>query len=112
MVAEYTPERGDAVWISLSPQAGHKQPGRRPAAVLSPREYNLKTGLALMCPITSQVKGYPFEVAVEAGLAVSGVVLADQVKCLDWRVRQTEFICSLPPDAVAEVLDKLSALLS
>lgn len=80
----YIPERGDAVWITLDPQAGHEQAGRRPALVLSPSAYNGRVGLALLCPITSQVKGYPFEVPLPAGLGVAGVVGADQVKSLDW----------------------------
>src|SRR5438270_8099109 len=84
----YIPERGDAIWITLDPRAGHEQAGRRPALVLSPRAYNGRVGLALLCPITSQVKGYPFEVPLPDGLAVAGVVLADQVKSLDWRARQ------------------------
>src|SRR5438552_10794224 len=86
----YVPARGDAVWISLDPQAGHEQAGRRPALVLSPSSYNRKAGLALMCPITSHAKGYPFEVAVPADLAVTGVILADQIKSLDWRIRHAE----------------------
>jgi mRNA interferase MazF len=86
------PDRGDAIWITLDPQAGHEQAGRRPALVLSPASYNEKVGLALLCPITSQVKGYPFEVPIPAGLTVSGVILADQVKSLDWRVRRAERI--------------------
>lgn len=106
------PDRGDVVWITLSPQAGHEQIGRRPAVVLSPAAYNAKVGLALMCPITSRIKGYPFEVTIPAGLPVSGVVLSDQVKSLDWRVRRAEGICSLPRPAVTEVLQKLGALLA
>ncbi len=82
----YTPDRGDVVWLWFSPQAGHEQSGRRPAVVLSPAAYNGKVGLALVCPVTSQVKGYPFEVVMPAGLAVNGVALADQLKSLDWRV--------------------------
>jgi mRNA interferase MazF len=105
------PERGEAVWISLNPQAGHEQAGRRPALVLSPASYNGKVGLALLCPITGQVKGYPFEVPVPVGLAISGVILADQVKSLDWRVRRAERICVLPESTVAEVLAKLMTLL-
>lgn len=107
----YIPERGDAVWVSLSPQAGHEQAGRRPAVVLSPKAYNSKAGLAILCPITSQVKGYPFEVAVPAGLPVKGVVLSDQVKNLDWRVRKAEFICELPDHVIEEILAKLGAVL-
>ena len=83
----YVPERGDAVWISLDPQAGHEQAGRRPALVLSPAAYNGRVGLALLCPITNQAKGYPFEVPLPEGLPVTGVVGADQVKSLDWRAQ-------------------------
>jgi len=108
----YVPERGDVVWVSLDPQAGHEQAGRRPALVVSPRAYNGKAGLALLCPITSQVKGYPFEVALPAGLEVDGVVLADQVKSLDWRARRAERAGRLPAGAVTEVLEKLGTLLT
>jgi len=80
----YTPAQGDIVWIMFNPQAGHEQAGRRPALVLSPAAYNAKVGLALFCPITSQIKGYPFEVLLPADLPVAGVILADQVKNLDW----------------------------
>ena len=107
-----TPDRGDVVWITLAAQAGHEQAGRRPAIVLSPAAYNGKVGLALMCPITSRIKGYPFEVGIPAGPVVSGVVLSDQVKSLDWRARQAERICRLPPPVVTEVLQKLGALLA
>ena len=79
--------------------------------VLSPSAYNARVGLALLCPITSQIKGYPFEVAIAQGQGVTGVVLSDQVKSLDWRVRKAEFICSLSEDTVAEVLQKLGTLL-
>ncbi len=81
----YMPERGEAVWITLNPQAGHEQAGRRPAVVLSPAAYNSKVGLAILCPITNQIKGYPFEVVLPTGLAVTGAILSDQVKSLDWR---------------------------
>ncbi len=113
MVAQrgYIPARGDAVWVTLNPQAGHEQAGRRPALVLSPAAYNRKVGLALLCPITSQVKGYPFETPIPAGLKVSGVVLSDQVKSLDWRVRQVRLIGRLPAGVVEEVLKKLNTLL-
>ena len=107
----YVPERGDIVWISLNPQAGHEQVGRRPAVVVSPRSYNGKVGLGLFCPITSQVKGYPFEVTLPVGLPVNGVVLADQVKSLDWRVRRAEFAARLPGNISAEVVGKLAVLL-
>jgi mRNA interferase MazF len=108
----YVPQRGDAVWIDLNPQAGHEQAGRRPALVLSPAAYNGKVGLAILCPITNQVKGYPFEVPIPAGLAVTGVILADQMKSLDWQVRRADRICTLPQETVTEVLHKLGVLLS
>jgi mRNA interferase MazF len=108
----YVPRRGDIVWLSFMPQAGHEQAGRRPALVLSPWAYNGKVGLALLCPITSRVKGYPFEVAIPEGLAVTGVVLADQVKSLDWQARQAEFADRLPDADVNEVVGMVTALLS
>jgi mRNA interferase MazF len=108
----YIPQRGDAIWITLNPQAGHEQAGRRPAVVLSPGAYNGKVGLAILCPITSQIKGYPFEVRIPDGLPIRGVILADQVKSLDWRARQAEWMCTLPPDVTAEVLAKLGLLLA
>lgn len=111
MARRYVPTRGDVVWITLNPQAGHEQAGRRPALVLSPFSYNGKVGLAIFCPVTSQVKGYPFEVTIPPGLKLDGVVLADQVKSLDWRVRKAEFICKLSRETISEVLDKLGALL-
>jgi len=106
------PSRGDLVWISLDPQAGHEQSGRRPALVLSPAAYNAKTGLALCCPITSRVKGYPFEVELPAGLPIAGVVLADQVRNLDWKTRRFEVVTAAPPEVVAETLGKLTTLLT
>ena len=96
----------------MNPQAGHEKSGRRPAIVLSPRSYNGKTGLAILCPITSQVKGYPFEVLIPAGLPVAGAILSDQVKSLDWRARNVELICLLPVEAISEILQKLGTLLS
>jgi len=107
----YVPDRGDVVWITLHPQAGHEQAGRRPAVVVSPRSYNGKVGLGLFCPITSRAKGYPFEVTLPGGLPVTGVVLADQVKSLDWRARRAELAGRLPRDASAEVIGKLATLL-
>lgn len=108
----YLPERGDIVWITLNPQAGHEQAGRRPAVILSPAAYNGKIGLAIMCPITNQIKGYPFEVLIPEGLTVKGAILADQVKSLDWRARKAELICTLPKATVVGVLQKLGTLLS
>lgn len=109
--SEYVPRRGDLVWVTLNPQAGHEQAGRRPAVVLSPENYNARVGLALFCPVTSRIKGYPWEVAIPEGLSVSGVILADQVRSLDWRARQVEKAGALPPPVIAEVLGKLGTLL-
>lgn len=111
-MTDYTPERGDVVWIAQSPQAGHEQAGRRPAVVLSPGKYNRRVGLALLCPITSQVKGYPFEVAIPEGFALSGVILSDQVKCLDWKARNAQLVATLPMETVAQVLARLQTLLT
>jgi len=108
----YIPNRGDIVWITFNPQAGHEQAGRRPALVLSPAAYNGKVGLAILCPITSQVKGYPFEVVVPDGWKIRGTILSDQVKSLDWKARQAELVCTLPSTTVDEVLQKLNTLLS
>jgi len=105
------PDRGDLVWLQFTPQAGHEQAGRRPALVISPRAYNEKVGLALFCPITNQVKGYPFEVALPPGLPITGVVLSDQIKSLDWRARRAELVSAAPNVVVAEVLGKVAALL-
>lgn len=111
-VKTYVPRRGDVVWITLNPQAGHEQAGRRPAVVLSPEEYNSKVGLAILCPVTNQIKGYPFEVRIPADLPVTGAILADQVKSLDWRVRNAELICTLSSRVIGEVLRKIATLLS
>jgi mRNA interferase MazF len=108
----YVPSCGDVVWISLNPQVGHEQAGRRPAVVLSPQSYNGKVGLAILCPITSHPKGYPFEVLLPAGLPVAGAVLSDQVKSLDWRARRAELRCTLPAETISEALQKLATLLS
>ncbi len=105
------PDRGDAVWIDFNPQSGHEQAGRRPALIISPAAYNGKVGLAIMCPITSRRKGYPFEVQIPDGYPVSGVVLADQVKSLDWRARDAEVIQRLPQVVTNEVLAKLATLI-
>ena len=106
------PDRGDLIWITFNPQAGHEQAGRRPALVISPVEYNDKVGLVLCCPVTSRRKGYPFEVDLPEGLPVSGVVLADQVRSLDWRIRRAEAAGRVSPEVVAETIGKLNALLS
>ena len=111
MPASSAPRRGDIVWITLNPHSGHEQAGRRPVVVISPAAYNEKVGLALFCPVTSLEKGYPWEVRIPGGLKVTGVVLADQVKSLDWRVREARKIGVLPPAVIAEILGKLGVLL-
>ena len=107
----YVPERGDIVWINLNPQAGHEQAGRRPVLVLSPKAYNAKVGLMLCCPITSQTKGYPFEVDIHGDPQVSGVVLSDQVKCLDWQARRIRKKSVASRAELQETLEKLKTLL-
>ena len=106
----YAPDRGDLVWLEFNPQAGHEQAGRRPALVISPGAYNRRVGLGLFCPVTSQVKGYPFEVALPSRLPVAGVVLSDQVKSLDWRARKARRIAKASPAVADEVLAKLATL--
>lgn len=98
------------MWISLSPQAGHEQAGRRPAVILSPAAYSGRTHLAVMCPITNQIKGYPFEVVIPSGEALSGAILADQLKSLDWQARDAELVCVLPEGTVGEALQKAGSL--
>ena len=107
----YIPDRGDVVWLSFDPHVGREQAGRRPAVVLSPQTYNGKVGLAICCPVTNQAKGYPFEVPIPAGEKVTGVILADQVRSLDWKGRQAEFVTRLAVDQLNEVLDRIEAVL-
>lgn len=107
----YVPDRGHVVWLQFNPQAGHEQAGHRPALVVSPAAYNGRTGLALCCPVTSQVKGYPFEVRLGDNPVVTGVVLADQVKNLDWRASGVRFAVAADSAVVEEVVAKLAALL-
>lgn len=112
MVARaYVPDAGDLVWLTFDPQAGHEQRGRRPALILSPRAYNVKARLAIACPITSQLKGYPFEVALPPGGKIVGAVLADHVKNLDWHARRAVFEAKAPGDVVTDVRERLRALL-
>jgi len=96
----------------FNPQAGHEQAGHRPALILSPQAYNGKVGLALLCPITSHVKGYPFEVKIPDGLEVGVAILSDQVKSLDWKARQAKFSCKIPPSIFSEVVQKLNTLIN
>jgi mRNA interferase MazF len=99
------------VWITFLPHVGHEQSGRRPALVVSPASYNGRAGLALVCPITRQVKGYPFEVAIPPGLPLAGVVLSDQVKSIDWRARSAEPLTTVPEDVVQQVVGAMGVLL-
>ena len=109
MPRQYVPDAGDIVWLSFNPQAGRERAGHRPAVVLSPAEYNSKTSLMVCCPMTTQIKNYPFEVLV-AGSTPS-VVLADQVKSLDWRERRARRKGTISPDELAEVRAKITALI-
>lgn len=108
---EYIPQRGDVVNISLNPQLGHEQAGHRPVLVISPKTYNGKTGLALVFPITTQEKGYPFEIKIPDGYPVKGVVLSDQLKSLDWQARNAEFRCTVPHDLVEEAVEMVNKLM-
>ena len=107
----YVPQRGDIVWLQFAPQAGHEQAGRRPALVISPGSYNGRVGLALFCPITSQVKGYPFEVELDPGRKAEGVVLSDQVKSLDWKARQALKFDQVSEAVMLEVAAKIGTLI-
>lgn len=108
----YTPAQGDLVWLDFNPQAGHEQGGRRPALILSPVAYNKRIGLALVCPLTRQAKGYPFEVKLPEGLPVGGVVLSDHIKSQDWRARRAELIGRLDEATVHAVLQRARTLLA
>jgi mRNA interferase MazF len=110
-VSGYAPNAGDLLWLTFSPTEGHEQSGRRPALVLSPAAYNARVGLAICCPITSQVKGYPFEVELPAGLPVRGAILADQVRSVDWRSRRAELACRAPAGVMDQVMSLLAVLL-
>jgi len=107
----YSPEAVDLVWLTFDPQAGREQSGRRPALVLSPKMYNARSGLALVCPITNQTKGYPFEVDVPIGYGVTGVILSDHPKSVDWKARRAERLGRCPTEIVEEVRARLAPLL-
>jgi len=110
MAREYVPDRGEFVWLQFDPRAGHEQAGLRPALVISPKAYNGKVGLALFCPVTSRVTGYPFEVGLPEGMEISGVVLSDQIKSMDWRARKAVRIGRAPRDVTRAVLAKIQTL--
>ena len=109
--AAHVPDAGDLIWLSLTPQAGREQAGRRPGLVLSPRAYNAKVGLCLVCPVTHHAKGYAFEVALPEGLPVQGVVLADHIKSADWQQRKSDHIATVPAEVLDDVRAKLKPLL-
>lgn len=111
MKRAYVPDAGDLVWLTFDPQAGHEQKGRRPALILSPRLYNAKTGLAIACPVTTQAKGYPFEVSLPSDGPITGVVLADHVKNLDWHARRAVFGAKASAEIVTDVRERLRAVL-
>lgn len=112
MVAgNYVPDAEDIIKIDFDPRTGHEQGGWRPALVLSPKSYNVKTGLAVVVPITNQAKGYPFEVQLPAQLKITGVVLADAIKSVDWRARRAKHVGTAPPEVMKEVRERLMALL-
>ena len=108
----YQPDRGDLIYLQFTPQAGTEQAGRRPALVLSPREFNIATGLAFVCPITNQLKGSPFDVPLPRGTGLTGAVLADHLRSLDWVSRQADFHSKAPEDLMLEVLDRIGAILN
>jgi mRNA interferase MazF len=110
-VKGYTPDRGDVVWLHFDPRAGREQAGHRLALTISPKAYNRKVGLGLFCPITTRVKGYPFEVAFPPGAKTEGVVLSDQIKGLDWRARDARRFDRAGPEVVAEALAKIATLI-
>jgi len=107
----YTPKRGDIVWVNFQPQSGKEQSGRRPAIVLSNSEYNRIVGLAIFCPITSKVKGFPFEVALPKNLPISGVVLDDQIRNLDWKSRNVEYISTIDTETIEKILGLIKRII-
>ena len=108
--SDYVPEKGDLVWLDFDPQAGHEQKGRRPAICVSLQKYNQKTGLALFCPVTSHIKGYPFEIILE-NHSVNGCSLSDQVKNLDWKKRNCNFIEKATADEIDSVVENIKLLI-
>lgn len=106
----FIPDRCDVVWLDFNPQAGHAQAGRRPAFVISPKQYNAVSGLGIFCPITTQIKNYPYEVVIPENLKISGAILSDQLKSLDWKIRRARFVCKLPKEVFEEVKMKYDTL--
>jgi len=106
----YIPERGDIIWLEFDPQKGHEQKGRRPGIVLSKKEYNQKSNLAIICPITSKIKDYPFEVRINS--IIQGVILSDQIRSIDWKSRNAAFIEKIPEEILKEILENIDLLLN
>ena len=106
----YIPDRGDIIWLEFDPQKGHEQKGRRPGIVLSKKEYNQKSNLAIICPITSKIKGYPFEVRINS--IIQGVILSDQIRSIDWNSRNAAFIEKIPEEILKEILENIDLLLN
>jgi mRNA interferase MazF len=112
VVKKYIPEQGDLVWLQFNPQSGHEQSRKRPALVISPSSYNGKVGLSLSCPVTSKIKGYPFEVIIPQDLPIEGAILSDQIKSLDWNSRNATFICKVSESTLKDVIEKIELLIS
>jgi mRNA interferase MazF len=112
MVKDYIPERGDLIWLHFTPQSGSEQSGRRPALVMSHKSYNAKVGMLIACPVTTKIKGYPFELPLSQDSSIDGVILSDQIKSLDWKSRKAEFICKTSDNLIANVLAKISMLIT
>ena len=106
----YVPDRGDIIWLEFDPQKGHEQKGRRPGIVLSKKEYNQKSNLAIICPITSKIKDYPFEVRINS--IIQGVILSDQIRSIDWKSRDASFIEKIPEEILKEILENIDLLLN
>jgi mRNA interferase MazF len=110
-MVEYIPKRADIVWLEFDPQKGKEIQKTRPALTISPYSYNLKTGLGLFMPITSKIKGYPFEIIIDLD-EISGAILCDQMRSLDWRARKAKFVSSIPPLVLEDALAKFRVLLN
>jgi mRNA interferase MazF len=108
---DYCPDAGELIWIDLNPTLGHEQSGHHPAIVLTPRQYNVRSGLCIICPITSRARGYPFEVAIPPRHAISGVILVDQVRSVSWEKRYVKVADAAPVKLLGEVRERLAALL-
>ena len=110
--SSYCPSEGDIIYLDFDPQAGQEQAGRRPALVLSPEAYNRKAGLAVVCPITNQRKGYPFEVTLPSGTKATGVVLSDHIESLSWRARRSAYLCEAPSELLEDVRAMVKAVIN